>query len=92
MLNIKKLHLLRKHIEKIDCDIIKLLNQRFITTNKIQLLKRQLGIKTKQNPREISLIKKYLNLAKRTAIPLQLIKQVFPLIFSYSKKTGIIKR
>jgi chorismate mutase len=87
----KSLSLLRKQIETIDKKIIALLIARFRTTHKIQNLKREFGIKIHQENRERILLKKYLT-SNAKYLPPEFLKKLFSLIFSYAKKTGIIKR
>lgn len=87
-----KLKILRKKIEKIDGNIIKLLTERFKTAKQIQNLKIDFGIPLLQKNREKYLLQKYLKLAEGKKLNLTLIRKLFNLIFSYSKKTGIIKR
>ncbi|MBI2639232.1 chorismate mutase [Candidatus Peregrinibacteria bacterium] len=88
----QELKKMRKRVESIDIQIIKLLRERFIFTNQIQTLKRVLFHALNQKKREKTLLKKYVALAKRYGLNMQLIKKLFQSIFSYSKKSGIIKR
>ncbi|GEM_PF-5573245 len=83
---------LRKYVESVDCEIIKLIRERFIFTNQIQNLKRLLELPLQSKKREAELLKKYRNLAKRYKLPEGLIKKLFKSIFYYSKKSGIMKR
>lgn len=87
-----KLKILRKKVEKIDRSIIQLLFQRFKITKQIQVLKTDFKIPLSQKKREKYLLQKYLISAKAKKLNPILIKKLFNLIFSYSKKTGIIKR
>lgn len=88
----QKLKILRKKVEKIDRNIIQLLANRFKTTKQIQNLKIDFGVALLQKKREKYLLQKYLKLAKEKKLNPSLTKKLFNLIFSYSKKTGIIKR
>lgn len=90
--SLSSLSLLRKKVETIDKKIIALLIARFRTTHKIQNLKREFGIKINQEKRERDLLKKYLSHPKGKGLPQKLLAKLFSLIFSYAKKTGIIKR
>lgn len=88
----KKLKILRKKVEKIDFHIIQLLAGRFKTTKQIQNLKIDFGVSLLQKKREKYLLKKYLKLSKEKKLNPSLTKRLFNLIFSFSKKTDIIKR
>lgn len=88
----KQLQILRGKIEEVDSDIIQLLAERFKTTKQIQNLKIDFGLPLLQKKREKYLLQKYLKLAKGKKLNLALVKGLFNLIFSYSRKTGIIKR
>lgn len=83
---------LRRRVETIDDKIIKLIIVRFRTTNQIQNLKIEFGIPVSQKNREQILLKKYLKGTNRGPLPRKFVEKLFRLIFSYSKKTGIIKR
>lgn len=87
-----RLHKLRKKVEAIDERIIILLIARFRTTNQIQNLKREFAIPVNQKIREQNLLKKYFKGREQGPLPRKLIEKLFRLIFSYSKKSGIIKR
>lgn len=88
----RELKKMRTRVELLDIQIINLLHERFIFTNQIQTLKRVLFVALHQKKRERTLLKKYGVLAKRYKLPKTLIKKLFQSIFSYSKKSGIIKR
>lgn len=88
----KQLQILRGKIEEVDSDIIQLLAERFKTTKQIQNLKIDFGLPLLQKKREKYLLQKYLKLALAKKLNLALVKGLFNLIFSYSRKTGIIKR
>lgn len=79
-------------METIDKKILELLTKRFQATDKIQTIKTELGLKITQKGREIDLLEKYTQKAKEYGLPSDLIKKIFKMVFSYSKKTGIIKR
>lgn len=83
---------LRKGILAIDKKIIELFAQRFKTTKEIQDLKREFGLPLTQKKREKELVKIYKKWAEQKLIPDGLIERIFQAVFSYSKKTGIIKR
>jgi len=91
MFTIKKLNLIRKEVETIDKKILELLTERFQATDKIQTIKTELGLKITQKGRETGLLEKYTQKAKEYGLPSDLIKKIFKMVFSYSKKTGIIK-
>lgn len=86
-----KLKNLRKEVDSIDKKIIELIAKRFRTTNKIQGLKREFSLPITQKGRESSMLKKYLNTAKRKKLPVDLVKKLFLILFYYSKKSGIIR-
>lgn len=88
----KKLNNLRRRVQNTDLKIIKLLIERFRTTYEIQALKRRLAEPLTQRIREASLLKSYLWLAQKHKLPLAFVKKFFRLLFSYSKKSGIIIR
>ncbi len=88
----QELKKMRKKVESIDIQIIRLLNERFIFTNQIQNLKRALILPILQKKREKTLLNKYKSIAKKYHLPEKLITHLFRSIFSYAKKTGIIKR
>ena len=78
-------------METIDKKILELLTERFQATDKIQTIKTELGLKITQKGRETGLLEKYTQKAKEYGLPSDLIKKIFKMVFSYSKKTGIIK-
>lgn len=82
---------LRKQIEKIDKNILSLLAKRFGITKAIQNLKRGYNIAIFQKSREKRLLKLHLIQSKHLGLSSRFVKKLFSLIFSYSKKTGIIK-
>lgn len=82
---------LRKKIDEIDKDILILLGERFRTTSKIQYVKRALHLAIAQNKRERGLLSRYRLFAKKYNLPPLFIKKLFQTIFSYAKKTDIIK-
>lgn len=87
-----KLTSLRKKVENVDKKIIKLLIERFRLTQQIQDIKRESGLPLLQKKREQTLLKSHLLLAKQHSLDRSLVKEIFSLVFSYAKKTGIIKR
>ncbi|MEK7523693.1 MAG: chorismate mutase [Patescibacteria group bacterium] len=91
MLPSQKLTLLRQEVEKIDKMLITQLIKRFQKTAKIQQLKKQLGLPLTQKKREQALLQKHFSRARKGKLQGSLIKRLFNLIFSYSKKTGIMK-
>lgn len=91
-MSLKQLKILRNKIEEVDGNIIKLLTKRFKTTKQIQNLKIDFGLPLLQKNREKYLLKKYLKSAGCKKLNPVLIKKLFNLIFSYSRKTGIIER
>ena len=92
MFTIKKLNLTGKEVETIDKKILELLTKRFQATDKIQTIKAELGLEITQKSRETDLLEKYAQKAREYGLPSDLIKKIFKMVFSYSKKTGIIKR
>lgn len=91
MLPPQKLTILRQEVEKIDQMLITQLIKRFQKTAKIQQLKKQLGLPLTQKKREQSLLQKHFSRARKGKLPDSLIKRLFNLIFSYSKKSDIMK-
>lgn len=88
----KQLTKLRTRIIKIDKQIIGLFNKRFLYTKRIQILKRYLKLPIFQKNRENGLINQYSSLARARKFPTGFIKDLFKIVFRYSKKTGIIER
>lgn len=86
-----RLNKLRKEILDIDKQILALLGKRFEATYKIQRIKLALGLKITQQKRERALLKKYLRFAARRKLNPAFVKKLFVLVFSYSKKSAIIK-
>lgn len=86
MKNRKKLNSLRHTVEKIDRKILQLFSRRFLTTQKIQNLKREFGLPIYQKTREQKLFKKYALLEATLGLPRHFTKKLFRYIFSYSKK------
>lgn len=82
---------LRKEVSGIDKQILALLGKRFKITNEIQQLKLVLGLKITQPKRENELLNKYLLLATKKKLDPTLIRELFTLVFSYSKKSAIIE-
>ena len=82
----------RKKVEKIDAQILSLLKKRFVLTEKIQSIKHILGLPIWQKAREKALLNKYTAAALKKGLPPSLVKNLCRLLFSYGKKTGIIKR
>lgn len=91
MLPPQKLTILRQEVGKIDRVVIAQLIKRFKKTAKIQQLKKQLELPLTQKRREQALLQKHFRLARKGKLPDSFIKRLFNLIFSYSKKTGIMK-
>lgn len=88
----EKLERIRKNVEVIDKKILRLLKERFISTNKIQILKREISAPIHQKQREKLLLEKYAVFAAKIGLPPDLVEKVFRNIFSYSKKTDIMER
>jgi len=88
---LQKIKKLRREVEVIDGGILRLITLRFKTTHDIQVIKKKLGIPLLQKKREKALLRKYSMLANRYRLPIVLIKKLYQTIFSYSKKTGIMK-
>lgn len=88
----QELKKMRAKVESIDIQIIQLLRERFIFTNQIQNLKRVLFLALQQKKREKTLLKKYRALGKKYRLSEELLEKLFRSIFSYAKKTGIMKR
>lgn len=82
---------LRKKVERIDQRLLVLLKSRFYTTERIQGIKGLLGLARNQPNREKQLLIKYRKQVSRSKVPVGLIKKVFSHIFSYSKRSGIIR-
>jgi len=81
---------LRNDVQLIDRSIIKLLGKRFKATEQIQSIKRQLKMPINQKKREKELLEKYIKAAIKLNIPTPVINKLFKVVFSYSKKSGII--
>lgn len=88
---IRQLNRLREKVQEVDNKLLDLLAKRFTLTNQIQGLKKAHGITLLQKKREQQLLAKYLLLGKTKRLSKALIKDLFQLIFSYSKKTGIMR-
>lgn len=88
----KQLKKLRTKVITLDKQIISLFNKRFLYTKQIQILKRYLKLPISQKNRETRLINQYSSLARARKFPTGFIKDLFKIVFRYSKKTGIIKR
>lgn len=91
MNHIEQLEKLRKRVHETDIKLLELLAKRFRATGRIQNIKKELKIPVNQKDRESGLLKGYLWLAQKHGLPQELIKQLFGLVFAYSKKSGIIK-
>lgn len=89
---IRQLDRLRKKVEAIDHQLLHLLANRFSVTNLIQELKKTHGMALFQKKREKKLLAHYYARAKARKLSKAFIKDLFQLIFSYSKKTAIMKR
>lgn len=87
-----KIASLRKKVDKLDKSLIQTLAQRFKITNEIQKEKITQGIGLLQKKREKILLNRYLKLSRCENIPPDCIAKIFKVIFSSSKKNGIIKR
>lgn len=70
-----ELEALRRKIDKLDDELIKILNQRFSTVGKIMKFKREKGLPKEDKKRE----KEILNKAGK-------LKPIFEAIFKYSKR------
>ncbi len=88
----KQLKKSRTKVITIDKQIISLFNKRFLYTKRIQILKRYLRLPISQKNREAELINQYSSLARAKKLPSDFIRDLFKIVFRYSKKTGIIKR
>lgn len=92
MSSAKQLITIRQQVTYIDKRIIKFLSDRFKLTSKIQQIKKKLHIPISQKQRENNLIEKYSKFAVKRGLPTSMITKLFSIVFSYSKKSGIIKR
>ena len=92
MPKIHRLKLFRQKVERIDKRIIEFLGRRFRITKEIQNLKRQFGLPHTQKTREQELSLQYAKYARKYSLPAHFIEKIFRTIFSYSKKSAIIKR
>ncbi|MBI5412851.1 chorismate mutase [Candidatus Peregrinibacteria bacterium] len=91
MNNTSRLAALRKEVSGIDKQILALLGKRFKITDQIQQIKLALGLKITQQKRENELLNKYIRLAVRKKLNPTMIRKLFTMVFSYSKKSVIIK-
>lgn len=73
----------RKKIDKIDREIIALLEKRFLITKEIIKYKREKEIKVRDKVREEEIIKK---LSKGKKLDKSLVKKIYKLIFQFSRK------
>ncbi|MEK7544527.1 MAG: chorismate mutase [Patescibacteria group bacterium] len=78
---------IRKEIEKIDTKIIALIKERLQMSEEVAKHKIQQGMKIFDEFREKKLHEMYEKTAKALGIPENLIKNIFDMIFSESKKT-----
>lgn len=81
----------RTRVTRIDTLLIRLLAERFKVTRHIQSLKQAIHIPVHQKKRENTVLTRALRLGKANKLSTTFIKRLFSLIFSYSKKDGIIK-
>lgn len=89
---VNRLRQLRSRVEMLDTELILLLKKRFALTSMIQKTKKSLQIPLTQLKREKKLLSAYVRLGKKEGLNPLLIKKLFILLFSYAKKTGIMKR
>ena len=81
----------RTRVTRIDTLVIRLLAERFKITRHIQSLKQAINLPIHQKTRENAVLTRALRLGKAKKLSSAFIKNLFFLIFSYSKKDGIIK-
>jgi chorismate mutase len=86
MKNIKNLEFLRNEIDKIDFNIIDLLNKRKLLSIKISEYKKSKKIPVKQVKRESEALEKRIRYAKNHQIKRSFVKKLFNLIFSESRE------
>ncbi len=80
------LNQIRKKIEKIDAVIIKKLAERQHLSKQIGILKAKSGQKITDSNREQDLMQYYENLCEQYNLQFPLVKRLFKLIISYSRK------
>ncbi|MDT7861502.1 MAG: chorismate mutase [Saccharolobus sp.] len=76
---------LRKEIDKVDEQLIKLLSYRFELSRKIGKIKAEANITVTDEDRELKVKENWLMNAKKYNIPDSFIEAILPIIFSYSK-------
>ncbi|PVU76349.1 chorismate mutase [Acidianus hospitalis] len=76
---------LRKEIEEIDENIIKLLSKRFQISQQIGKIKKEKGIPITDENRESKVKEKWITLARKYGIPESFVESFLAMIFSYSK-------
>ena len=76
---------LRKHIEEIDEEIVKLLADRFRIVKEIAETKKKLGLPVYDPEREEEIRKRWINLAEKYEVPRELVKNIVDAILNYSK-------
>ncbi len=82
----RRLQELRKKIELIDEMIIDLIVERQKLAPQFVRVKKKLGLPLHQQQREKELLDRYEKIAKRKNISINLIKKIFPILFSDSLK------
>lgn len=79
-----KIKQFRKIVDQTDEKIIELLEKRFFLTGKIQKIKEKNNLPVGDLNREKQIIKKLLKIKQK--VPAKCIKEIFKVIFNYSKK------
>lgn len=81
-----KLTNLRKKIDKVDSDLVRVIAKRFRITGKVKIFKLGNGLPREDKNREIEVMDKGLRLAKKLNLNPELIERVLILIIAEAKK------
>lgn len=80
-----EIDILRKEIDKVDEEIIKLIISRFELAKKIGQIKRQNNLPLTDEDREVKVKNKWLLLAKKYGLSESFVEAFLPILFSYAK-------
>ena len=82
----KRLDSLRKEVDRIDREILNMLQRRFFATKKIQLTKEEEKLPLIQEKRETEILSNLQVLSTKKKLPFSLIKLIYRGIFEFSRK------
>ena len=82
----KKISYLRKRLNKIDDDILKLLSKRFKIVRQIGEIKIKENLPLRDKKREKEIIKRLSDKAKTLSLPKRMISQIYQIIFENAQK------